>query len=73
MFVEHFLSTLRSRVEANFCDAVGLIARKRIMVLRHRSDDAVMRKFIEAINGKNNIDIGREPTTIEVDTVVAEF
>ena len=43
------------------------------MVLRHRPDDAVFREFVEAVNGIHNIDIGREPSAIEIDAVVAEF
>ena len=43
------------------------------MVPRHRSDNAVLREFLEAVNGIYNIDIGREPSAIEIDAVVAEF
>ena len=67
------MGALRPRVEANFCHPVGLVARKRVMVPRHPSDDAVLRKFVEAVDGIHNIDIGREPSAIEIDAVVAEF
>ena len=43
------------------------------MVPRHRPDNTVLREFVEAVNGIHNIDIGREPSAIEIDAVVAEF
>ena len=73
LFIEHFLGALWPRVETNFCHPVGLIACKRVMVPRHPSDDAVLREFLEAVNGIHDIDIGREPSAIEIDAVVAEF
>jgi hypothetical protein len=71
IFIEHFLGALWTRIEADFCNAVGLIASKRVMLLRYLSDDAAFYEFVQAIDGIDNIDVGRETTTVEIDAMVA--